>query len=76
MSPTAAEILEQALTLDEKDRASVAGALVESLETEPDPSSEAAWDLFLQRRVGELESGAVEPILWSEVRELLFRGFE
>ena len=30
----------------------------------------------IRRRVEELESGAVEAVPWSEVRERLFRGFE
>jgi putative addiction module component (TIGR02574 family) len=76
MSPTAEELLKQALTLDEKDRASVAGALIESLHQEADPDAEEAWDVEIRRRVEELESGAVEAIPWTEVRKRLFRGFE
>ena len=76
MSPTAEDLLKQALTLDEKDRASVAGALIESLHGQTDPDAEEAWDVEIRRRVEELESGAVETIPWAEVRERLFRGFE
>jgi putative addiction module component (TIGR02574 family) len=76
MSPTAEDLLKQALTLDEKDRASVAGALIESLHGQVDPDAEEAWDVEIRRRVEELESGAVETIPWAEVRERLFRGFE
>jgi putative addiction module component (TIGR02574 family) len=76
MSPTAEDLLKQALTLDEKDRASVAGALIESLYGRTDPDAEEAWDVEIRRRVEELESGAVETIPWAEVRERLFRGFE
>jgi putative addiction module component (TIGR02574 family) len=76
MSPTAEELLKQALSLDEKDRASVAGALIESLQQETDPDAEEAWDVEIRRRVEELESGTVEAIPWTEVRKRLFRGFE
>jgi putative addiction module component (TIGR02574 family) len=76
MSPTAAEILKQALTLDERDRASVAGALIESLEMEVDPGAAEAWEVEIRRRIDEIESGAVNLVPWSEVRERLFRGFE
>lgn len=76
MSPSAAKLLEQVLTLDEKDRASVAGALIESLHEEVDPDAEEAWDVEIRRRVDELESGSVESVPWSEVRQRLFRGFE
>lgn len=73
---TAPELLRQALTLDEKDRASIAGALIESLEAEVDPDAEQAWDAEIRRRVAELDAGTVQTIPWSEVRRRLFRGFE
>jgi putative addiction module component (TIGR02574 family) len=76
MSPTAEKLLKEVLILDEKDRASVAGALIESLHGEVDPDAEEAWDVEIQRRVDELESGSIEPVPWSEVRQRLFRGFE
>jgi putative addiction module component (TIGR02574 family) len=76
MSPTAESLLKQVLTLNEKDRASVAGALIESLHGPADPGVEEAWDAEIRRRIEELESGAVKGIPWSEVRERLFRGFE
>jgi putative addiction module component (TIGR02574 family) len=76
MSPTAEELLKQALNLGETDRASVAGALIESLHQEVDPDVEVAWDAEIRRRVEELDSGAVERLPWTEVRARLFRGFE
>lgn len=71
MSPAAEDLLKQALTLDEKDRASVAGALIESLHDQVDPDAEEAWDVEIRRRVEELESGNAETIPWAEVRERL-----
>jgi len=76
MSPKASEILEQALGLDERDRAAVAGALIESLESEPEPNAEGAWGAEIRRRVVSLEAGEVESVGWMEVRERLFRGYE
>ncbi len=76
MSPKASELLRQALNLDEVDRASLAGALVESLESATDSNATEEWQAVVQRRVQELESGAVESVGWTEVRERLFRGFE
>jgi len=69
-------LLEQALTLDEADRATLAGALLESLEPPTEPDLELAWDAVIQRRLHEVESGAVEGIPWSKVRKQLFRGLE
>jgi putative addiction module component (TIGR02574 family) len=76
MSPAARELLRQALTLDEQDRASVAGLLLESLHGEAEPGAEEAWNGVIRRRVAELDSGAVQTIPWSEVKQRLFHGFE
>jgi putative addiction module component (TIGR02574 family) len=76
MSPKANEVLEQALSLDEADRATVAGALIESLEGPADPDAEEAWSQEIRRRVEALEAGSVKTVPWSEVRERLFRGYE
>ena len=73
---SAAEILKDAMELDEGGRASVAGALIESLHAPADPKVKAAWDREIRRRIAELDSGAVDTVPWSEVREQLFRGFE
>lgn len=76
MSAKASEVLEQALALDEADRATVAGALIESLEAPAEPGAEQAWSEVIRRRVAELQSGDVKAVPWSEVRKRLFRGFE
>ena len=76
MSETAEQLLRKALSLNERDRASLAGALIESLNTELEPGAEQAWDAEIERRVRELESHSVETVPWSKVRERLFRGFE
>lgn len=77
MKVTPEEVLRQALSLDENGRASVAGALIESLhQDDQDADAEYAWDAEIGRRVREIESGTVEMIPWSEVRQRLFRGFE
>lgn len=70
------ELLQQALGLDEKDRAALAGALIESLYGPSEPGAEEAWEAVIKRRVEELEAGAVQAVPWSEVRERLFRGYE
>ena len=75
MTATAEQLLQQVLTLDERDRASIAGAIIESLEP-AEPGVQEAWDAEIQRRVEELDAGTVKTVPWSEVREQLFRGFE
>ncbi|HEV8132534.1 MAG TPA: addiction module protein [Acidobacteriota bacterium] len=76
MSPTAEELLRQALSLNEKDRALLAGALIESLHGEAEPGTEEAWESIIKRRVEQLEAGTVKTVPWSQIRERLFRGYE
>lgn len=76
MSETAEELLKKVLSLEEGDRASIAGALIESLHGEPEPGIEAAWETEINRRVMELDMHSVETVPWSGVRERLFRGYE
>ncbi len=76
MSQSARQLLEKALTLDESERASLAGALIESLHPETDAGVEEAWEVVIERRVRELEAGSASTLPWSEVRARLFNGFE
>jgi len=73
MTRTAKELLEQALSLDESDRATLAALLIESLEGEPDEGLEAAWSEEVRRRAAELDAGRVAAIPWEEVRKRLSR---
>lgn len=59
----------------ENERASVAGALIESLDAEPPLHVEDAWEEVIERRVRELETGTAETVPWSAVRARLFSGF-
>ncbi|MCZ6753557.1 MAG: addiction module protein [Acidobacteria bacterium] len=68
------ELFQEAGKLPERDRAALAGLLIESLEPAPEPDVEAAWSQEIARRVAELDAGGVELISWEEVRaELLGR---
>lgn len=65
------ELWKEASELSEKDRADLAGLLVESLEGEPDEEVEAAGAAEIQRRVAELDAGTVKSIPWEAVRQRL-----
>lgn len=65
------EILEKALALPVEARAALVDSLLESLDTEVDEAVEAEWVREVQRRAAELDSGAVVPIPWAEVRSRL-----
>lgn len=72
MTDRAKQLLNQALTLSEEERAEIAGALIESLEPGADADVEAAWRREVARRVATLDSGAGETVPWAEVRDELF----
>lgn len=71
MSRDTAEILKEALALPTEVRAALADSLLDSLDAEVDEDAEAAWQIEIQRRVAQLESKAVIPIPWAEVRARL-----
>jgi putative addiction module component (TIGR02574 family) len=71
MKRDAAEILKEALVLPSEARAALAGSLLDSLDTEVDEDAEAAWATEVNRRVAELDCGAVKTIPWAEVRRRL-----
>lgn len=75
MSTSAKKLLEEALHLEENERATLAGALIESLHGPAEVGVEEASERVIERRVRELEAGTAETIPWSEVRARLFSGY-
>jgi len=73
MSSAVTELFKQAADLSEEDRATLAGLLIESLEGEVDPDVEQAWAKEVERRVAEMDSGAVKTVPWETVRADLLR---
>ena len=67
------KLFRQAFDLPESDRATLAGLLIESLESPPDPNVEEAWAEVAERRWREIESGNVQTIPWEEVLSKLYR---
>ena len=65
------KLLNEALRLPPSEREALAGQLFDSLETE-DPGAEAAWQAEIERRIDELDRGAVKPIPWTEARRMIF----
>ncbi len=57
-----AELFKQASELSDDERATLAGLLIESLETEFNPDVEKAWETEIERRLAELDSGAVKTV--------------
>ena len=77
MSTLVEELSARAKTLSAEDRARLAEELLESLDQEPESEVEAAWDREIERRVAEVESGAVKLVsaedVHAEARRLIRR---
>jgi putative addiction module component (TIGR02574 family) len=67
------DLFKKALGLNEKDRAVLAGLLIESLDDTPIEEIESAWKAEVAKRVKELESGEVTAIPWENVKTLLLK---
>lgn len=68
MTKAAQELLADALRLDTTDRAKLAAELLASLDGEPEEDVEAAWAEEVERRMDEIESGAVKLVPWEDVK--------
>jgi len=62
------ELLKKALTLPAKDRATLAGSLIDSLDEMDESSAQTAWNDEIARRIEDLDSGKAKAIPWDEVR--------
>jgi putative addiction module component (TIGR02574 family) len=71
MSTSSADIFKEALDLNERDRATLAGLLIESLEEGFDDELESVWKAEVARRVTELDSGDVKALAWEDVKARL-----
>lgn len=71
MTPEVSELLKRALALSEDERAALANALLDSLET-ADESVQEAWDGEVARRMEDLKAGKGVTVPWEQLhRELL-----
>jgi putative addiction module component (TIGR02574 family) len=71
VTETAEALREALLKLPVEDRAELAAELLASLDGPPDDGVEEAWNAEIERRVGEVDSGAVKLDEWSDVRARL-----
>ena len=67
MNIDAHNLLNQALSLPDGDRAALAASLLQSLDDHVDPDLDAAWDVEIKRRIAEIDNGDVELVPWESV---------
>ena len=68
MTQRSLELLNQALSLTEEERADLTASLLKSLDDATDPNAESLWQEEISRRVSGLDSGQAKAIPWQEVR--------
>ena len=73
MTKEVVELFKRASGLPDGDRATLAGLLIESLESKHESDVESAWFSEIERRVQGLDSGIVKTVPWQQVRAKLFR---
>jgi putative addiction module component (TIGR02574 family) len=69
MMQDAQELLKKALALPDRERADLAGSLIDSLDDNVDENAEAAWQEEIVRRLEDVQSGKVKTTSWDEVRQ-------
>ncbi|MGA2264633.1 MAG: addiction module protein [Acidobacteriota bacterium] len=73
MTKEVAELFKRASDLPDSERATLAGLLIESLESEHEMDVESVWLSEIERRLQELDSGVVKTVSWEQVRAKLLR---
>jgi putative addiction module component (TIGR02574 family) len=68
-----ADLLEQALTLPEHERAKIAARLLESLDQEVQSEVDAAWAAEIERRCAAVDAGELQTSDWKDVRARIER---
>lgn len=74
MRRSAQKLFEEAMRLEPQERAALTGLLIESLEPDSEEGVEQAWVAEIERRMAEVDSGAVQTIPWEELRARLWSG--
>ena len=72
MARSAHDLFEEAMRLDPEERATLMRLLIESLDAEPEKGVDDAWMAEVERRMAELDSGAVQSLPWDELRTRLY----
>jgi len=71
MSPTAAQVLEAAMSLPQGERAEVANCLWESMEGFATPEIATAWQIEIAERIRASDAGEIESLPAEEVHARL-----
>ena len=67
MSAALDSLSQEALSLPADQRLALARRLLDSVDLEPEPGAEAAWETEIARRIAHFDAGESKPISASEV---------
>jgi putative addiction module component (TIGR02574 family) len=73
MARSARELFDEAMRLDPAERATLLRLLVDTLDAESEDGAEDAWLDEVERRIAELDTGAVDTVPWEELRARLYQ---
>ena len=73
MARSARELFEEVMRLEPDERATLMRLLIETLDAVSEEGVEDAWRVEIERRMTELDSGAVEAVTWEDLRARLYR---
>ena len=73
MARSAHDLFEEAMRLDPEERATLMRLLIGSLDAESEEGVDDAWMAEVERRMAELDSGAVQSLPWGQLRARLYR---
>ncbi len=68
MATPVEDLFRRASCLDQNDRATLAGLLLDSLEPEVDKDIESAWLGEIERRIQDLDAGDVDLVPWEDIK--------
>lgn len=74
MAKSVRDLFEEAMQLEPTERVALTGLLIESLDSETDKAAGETWIAEIDRRMKELDSGAVKSVPWEELRTRLYGG--
>ncbi len=73
MAKSARELFEEAMKLGPEERATLVRLLIDALDAKSEEGTEDAWRAEVERRIAELDSGAIETVPWEELRARLYQ---
>jgi len=73
MARSARELFEEAMRPDPAERATLLRLLIDTLDATSEAGVEDAWRVEIERRIAELDSGAVAAVPWEEPRARLYQ---